>query len=109
MKGSLGVRSIVKAFSWLVVRRLRREKERAAALEQTNSILSAYLAILIEREGEVRVPRRLVRNSIGKYRAKALVSGDDYLIKIERDYPCAAAECGGDPTKRDDGGESFGV
>lgn len=65
-------------------RQLRLERERRAALEETNSILSAYLAILIEKEECVRVPRELVRGAIGKYRATVKASGDDYLIGITR-------------------------
>ncbi len=81
-----------RAFKLLISvknRQLRLEREKNHALEETNSILSAYLAVLIEKNGEARVPRRLVRDAIGNYRACVEVLGDDYLIRILR--PCGDA------------------
>lgn len=83
------MRLINKIFRFLFSfknRQIRLEREKNRALEETNSILSAYLAILIEKNGDVRIPRRLVRDAIGNYRACVEVEGDDYLIKILR--PC---------------------
>ena len=69
-------------------RQLRLEREKRRALEESNSILSAYLALLIEKEGGVRVPRELIRSVIGRYRARVKVSGDDYIISVDKFSDC---------------------
>lgn len=74
-----------KIFKYLLSfknRQLRFERDRRVALEETNSILSAYLAYLIEENGEVRIPREVIKSSIGRYKAFISVSGDDYLISV---------------------------
>ncbi len=95
MKGSLVVSRMVKGISRLILRRIRYEKERVSALNETNSILSAYIAYLIESKGVVTVSREAIRSSIGRYRALVEASGGDYIIKIVR--------CGGDAVKNAEG------
>ena len=61
---------------------IRREREKMLAEEWTNRILSTYLALLIDREGEVRVPQELIASNLGKYSSAVKRVGDDYLIKV---------------------------
>ena len=108
MKGSLVVRRMVKGIGRLILRRLRCEKERAAALTETNSILSAYIAYLIESRGCVRVSREAIRSNIGKYRALVEASGGDYVIRIVRNDGCGEVQndeeaCGSDGVRNAEG------
>ena len=52
--------------------------------KETNDILSAYLALLVEKHGSARVPKALIREAIGGYRAVVGTAGDDYVITVER-------------------------
>lgn len=80
-----------------MLRRIRCEKERVAALTETNSILSAYIAFLIESKDSVRVPRRVIRDYIGNYSALIEVSGEDYVIKVvSRDGDAVCEKCAHD-------------
>ncbi len=63
-------------------RQLTLERERNRALEETNSILSAYLALLVDRRDGVRVPKKSVREAVGKYRATVSQDGADYVISV---------------------------
>lgn len=85
MKGSMQVKLTNKIFRFLLAlrgRQLRLEREKIRAIEETDRILSAYLAILIEKNGMVRVSRAEVREIMGKYRATVAVDGDDYVIRV---------------------------
>ncbi len=62
-----------------------KERERCKASACENSIISAYLAILLEKQGEVRIPKETVSEMIGSYRAYVGEIGDDYVIKLKRE------------------------
>jgi hypothetical protein len=65
-------------------RQLRYEREKRLALEETNTVLAAYIASLVEELGGVRVSRAKIKEFIGKYNAKIASDGTDYVIGIER-------------------------
>lgn len=76
---------IIRFLELISNRRLRVEREKNSALLEANAILSAYIAILIENDGGVRVSRELIRSVVGRYRAEVSVSGDDYVISVKGD------------------------
>ena len=65
-------------------RQLREERANSRALRETNSILSAYVASLIEEKGGVRISRDKIRASIGSYAAEVRRDGGDYVITVRR-------------------------
>ena len=65
-------------------RQLRAEREKSRALGETNSILSAYVAALIEERGGARIAKDHIRKAIGKYTAEVLSDGADYVISVIR-------------------------
>ena len=65
-------------------KQIKLERERSRGYKETNDILSAYLALLVERHDGVRVPKELIREAIGSYRAIVGTAGDDYVITVER-------------------------
>lgn len=65
-------------------KQIKLERERSRGYKETNDILSAYLALLVEKHDGVRVPRELIRDAIGSYRAIVGTVGDDYVITVER-------------------------
>ena len=65
-------------------RQLRAEREKSRALSETNSILSAYVASLIEERGGARIAKDQIRKAIGKYTAQVLSEGADYVISVIR-------------------------
>lgn len=76
-----------KIYGFLIAfknRQIRFERERLKALEETNKILSAYIAILVEELGETRISKELVREALGSFKASVRDSGDDYLISVSR-------------------------
>ena len=75
------VESIIRAKN----REIRSERERIQALEITNTIISAYLAILVERAaGEVRISKKAVSEALGSFSTSARSEGEDYIISVER-------------------------
>ena len=78
---------INKIFTYLVKmknKQLNVERLKICALEQTNSILSAYISIFIDEQGEVRIPKMQIREAIGRYSAKVVLDGSDYVIRVEK-------------------------
>ena len=86
MKGSLqvtqgkSVESIIRAKN----RELRAEREKVQALEITNTIISAYLSLLVEKVGSVRISKKAVSLALGNFITNARAEGDDYIITVER-------------------------
>ena len=86
MKGSMqvtqgkSVESIIRAKN----RELRAEREKVQALEITNTIISAYLSILVESRGGVRISKKAVSDALGNFTTRATADGEDYLITVER-------------------------
>lgn len=62
-------------------KQLKEARERVRALEETNSILTAYLGFLIMKYGEVELPKRLVRDGLGNFGIRLTSVGDNYLVK----------------------------
>ena len=89
MKGSIvrmqerSVEEIVR----LKNKELRSERERNQALEITNTIISAYLSVLVERLGGVRIPKSEISAALGGYVTMARAEGDDYVITVEKSSP----------------------
>ena len=65
-------------------KQINAEKEHSRALEQINSILSAYIAALIDAVGVIRVSRDKIKSAIGKYSACVSLEGSDYVITLKR-------------------------
>ncbi len=89
MKGSSPVKIINKIFTYLVKmknKQLNVERLKICALEQTNSILSAYISIFIDEQGEVRIPKMQIKEAIGRYSANVVLDGSDYVIRVEKLY-----------------------
>ncbi len=63
-------------------KQLRDARKECRMRKEENSVLSAYLAILLEERGEIRVPRETVAEMIGHYRAAVSRVGDDYKISL---------------------------
>ena len=86
MKGSLrkmqgrSVESIIRAKN----REIRNERERAQALEITNTIISAYLSLLVEKVGSVKISKKAVSEALGNFMTSARSEGDDYIITVEK-------------------------
>lgn len=58
-------------------------KQVAQAHESANVILSAYIAILAKKQGEVRIPKSSVSEALGNYRVTAAAEGDCYVITVQ--------------------------
>lgn len=71
---------------------IRFEREKNQALEITNTIISAYLSILVERLGSVRIPKSEVSAALGGYVTTARAEGDDYVITVQKTAP--TGKCG---------------
>ena len=71
---------------------IRSERERNQALEITNTIISAYLAVLVERLGSVRIPKSQISAALGSYVTTASADGDDYVITVQKSAP--TGKCG---------------
>lgn len=87
MKGSMQVKLTYRIFRGLIAlknKQIKLERERSRGYKETNDILSAYLALLVEKHGSARVPKALIREAIGGYRAVVGTAGDDYVITVER-------------------------
>lgn len=87
MKGSMRVkltRRIYRGIIALKNKQIKLERERSQGYKETNDILSAYLALLVEKHDSIRVPKELIRDAIGSYRAIVGAVGDDYVITVER-------------------------
>ena len=61
------------------------EREKNRALFETNSILSAYIAVLLDGKDSVRISRKQIRDSIGRYAAKVITDGEEYIISVLSD------------------------
>lgn len=61
---------------------LRLERERTEIQENINSVLSAYIAVLIGRVGSVYVTKKELSESIGRYRAELQERDGGYVISL---------------------------
>ena len=77
------VNKIIKHLLGIKKRQIRYERERSRAIEESNKILSAYITLLSEKMGEIRVPRAEVSRVLGKCRVRVSRSGEDYVIFVE--------------------------
>ena len=87
MKGSMRVKLTSRIFKGLIAlknKQIKLERERRRGYKETNDILAAYLALLVEKHGSARVPKILIREALGSYRAVVGAIGDDYVITVER-------------------------
>lgn len=60
---------------------IRLEREQRRALEETVSVLSAYVGLLLARIGGCEIPVALVKEAIGGYSFKIGKSGDCYTVE----------------------------
>ena len=74
------VESIIRAKN----RELRNERERTQALEITNTIISAYLSLLVEKVGSVRISKKAVSHALGNFITNARSEGDDNIITVKK-------------------------
>ena len=56
--------------------------EKAGAAQSANVILSAYIAVLVDKHGAVRIPKKTISEALGKYKVTALSEGEDYVIEV---------------------------
>lgn len=61
---------------------LRDERQKYEAEKAANLILSAYVAVLAARCGELRIPKKEISEALGRFFVNASVSGDDYVIEV---------------------------
>ena len=90
MKGNTLVKMVNKVIKHILRiknRQIKLERERSHAAEEANRILSAYVAFLAGRTGEVRVPRAEIGRMLGKCNASVARSGEDYVISIDSKVP----------------------
>lgn len=62
---------------------IRSIREIAEAQESANVILSAYIAILAKKRGEVRIAKSDVSAALGSYRVTCAADGDFYVITVQ--------------------------
>ena len=63
---------------------IKSARDMAEAQKSANVILSAYVAILAKRQGEVRIPESAVSEALGRYRVSAEAQGDCYVITVHQ-------------------------
>ncbi|MBQ4091513.1 MAG: hypothetical protein IJC64_04275 [Clostridia bacterium] len=63
---------------------IKSARDMAEAQKSANVILSAYVAILAKRQGEVRIPKSAVSEALGRYRVSAEAQGDCYVITVHQ-------------------------
>ena len=87
MKGNIRVKFrklTVKFLIGVKNRQIKLEREKNKALEETNSILSAYLALLVSKHGCVRVSKALIKDALSNSETSVSDGGDDYIISVSR-------------------------
>ena len=87
MKGSTRLRVMKGLIRYLVGvknRQIRDERRRTRALEESLRILSAYVALLAEKSGEIRISAEEVGRAIGQCTAQVTRKDGYYLIKVDR-------------------------
>ena len=65
-------------------REIRNEREKVQAGRITNTIISAYLSLLVERVGSFRIPKKEVSRVLGQFVTTAISDGDDYVITVKK-------------------------
>ncbi len=73
------IRQILKNKNALI----RADRQRLEAAEHANRILSAYIAVLADREGYVKISRLSVRSALGKYKTEISSDGEFYIITVK--------------------------
>lgn len=61
---------------------IKNEREKYDAERAANLILSAYLALLVSKRGEVRIPKKEISDALGRFFVTASALGDDYIIEV---------------------------
>ena len=59
---------------------VKQERQKYEAERAANVILSANVAIIAARYGEVRIPKKDISEALGRFFVNSSSSGDDYLI-----------------------------
>ena len=87
MKGSIRVKRmmLIAALIRRKNRQIRLEKEKNEGYAEINRILTAYLSLLIEKRGSVRVPKAQIKEALGRCSSAVVSSGNDYVITVSRD------------------------
>ena len=88
MKGNMLVKIVngmIRHLLGIKNRQVRFERERSRAIEESNRILSAYLALLMKDGDEVRIDRRAISDAIGRFSAKVRCDGENYVISLEHE------------------------
>ncbi len=62
---------------------IRADRQRLEAAEQANRILSAYIAVLADSEGCVKISRLSVRSALGKYKTEISSDGEFYIVRVK--------------------------
>ena len=79
--------NMMKAIKGILKRKnaqIRAEREKFEAERMANSIVAAYLFVLIaDLGGSVRIPKKDVSDALGRFFVNAYPSDDDYVIEVK--------------------------
>ncbi len=73
------IRQILKNKNALI----RVDRQKLEAAEHANRILSAYIAVLADSEGCVKISRSSVRSALGKYKTEISSDGEFYIVTVK--------------------------
>ena len=79
LKKILDIRRIIKRKN----AQLRAEREKLMAAETANKIYASYILCLAAGEGEVRISKAEIAETVGKYRAEISSTEDEYVIRVK--------------------------
>ena len=61
---------------------IKKAMEIADAKSLENRILSAYIALIASRYGIIRIPKKEISDTLGRFGVLASSVGDDYVIEV---------------------------
>ena len=62
---------------------IRAEREKFTAAQVQNHIYASYILCLAAGEGEVRISKAEIAETVGKYRADVSATEDEYIIRVK--------------------------
>ena len=61
---------------------IKKAMEAARASSCENRILSAYIALIASRYGVIRIPKKEISETLGRFGVLASSDGEDYVIEV---------------------------
>lgn len=61
---------------------IKKAMEQARATSCENRILSAYIALIASRYGVIRIPKKEISDTLGRFGVLASSDGEDYVIEV---------------------------